>query len=171
MHCLKQLCCNCCPHVMLIRPREYLQQILCDACLGAADGAGPSTNGDIKDGQPTSRELFFKTRLCDKFMQFGDCPYGDRCHYAHGYQDLREKGSVSVRPCAACSCATMTSQHTHMKVNWPVLLGISNMCNDWELRCHDTMPLGCSAVQQHHACILLSTIVASVGRFVLRHDA
>lgn len=61
-----------------------------------ADGAGPSSNADSRDGQPSSRELFFKTRLCDKFMQFGDCPYGDRCHYAHGPQDLREKGSVAV---------------------------------------------------------------------------
>ena len=61
-----------------------------------ADGAGPSSNGDAKDGQPTSRELFYKTRLCDKFMQYGDCPYGDRCHYAHGYPDLREKGSMTV---------------------------------------------------------------------------
>lgn len=59
------------------------------------DGVGPSTNGDSIDGQPTSRELFFKTRLCDKFMNFGDCPYGDRCHYAHGYQDMRQKGSVT----------------------------------------------------------------------------
>ncbi|KAL3157713.1 hypothetical protein ABBQ32_012144 [Trebouxia sp. C0010 RCD-2024] len=59
------------------------------------EGAGPSSNGDLRDGQPSSRELFFKTRLCDKFMQFGDCPYGDRCHYAHGPQDLREKGSVA----------------------------------------------------------------------------
>lgn len=64
------------------------------------DGAGPS-NGDMKDGQPTSRELFYKTRLCDKFMQFGDCPYGDRCHYAHGPQDLREKGSVTGNGIAA----------------------------------------------------------------------
>lgn len=75
--------------------RRYLQHLLSQAGW-CADGAGPSSNGESRDGQPSSRELFFKTRLCDKFMQFGDCPYGDRCHYAHGPQDRREKGSVAV---------------------------------------------------------------------------
>ncbi|KAI8070012.1 hypothetical protein BC940DRAFT_296725 [Gongronella butleri] len=32
----------------------------------------------------------FKTRLCERFETDGECPYGSRCTFAHGIQELRE---------------------------------------------------------------------------------
>jgi hypothetical protein len=32
----------------------------------------------------------FKTRLCERFQTEGFCPYGDKCSFAHGSDDLRE---------------------------------------------------------------------------------
>lgn len=48
--------------------------------------------------QPPGREYFYKTRLCDKFMSGAGCPYGARCHYAHGEHELRNKGETKVGP-------------------------------------------------------------------------
>ena len=30
----------------------------------------------------------YKTRLCRTFMERGSCPYGDKCDFAHGTNDL-----------------------------------------------------------------------------------
>eukprot|EP00891_Asterochloris_glomerata_P008101 jgi/Astpho2/8101/fgenesh1_pg.00120_%23_62_t len=46
--------------------------------------------------QPPGREYFYKTRLCDKFMSGAGCPYGARCHYAHGEHELRNKGETKI---------------------------------------------------------------------------
>ncbi|KAF9975003.1 nudix (nucleoside diphosphate linked moiety X)-type motif 2 [Actinomortierella ambigua] len=35
---------------------------------------------------------FHKTRLCEKFMNEGECPFGNRCTYAHGREELRARG-------------------------------------------------------------------------------
>ncbi|KAG0313971.1 nudix (nucleoside diphosphate linked moiety X)-type motif 2 [Dissophora globulifera] len=34
---------------------------------------------------------FHKTRLCERFMNDGDCPFGTRCTYAHGREELRQR--------------------------------------------------------------------------------
>ncbi|KAF9433569.1 hypothetical protein BGZ76_009263 [Entomortierella beljakovae] len=34
---------------------------------------------------------FHKTRLCERFMNEGECPFGPRCTYAHGKEDLRQR--------------------------------------------------------------------------------
>ncbi|KAF8925828.1 nudix (nucleoside diphosphate linked moiety X)-type motif 2 [Dissophora ornata] len=34
---------------------------------------------------------FHKTRLCERFMNEGDCPFGPRCTYAHGREELRQR--------------------------------------------------------------------------------
>ncbi len=31
-----------------------------------------------------NKESMRKTRLCERFMQTGNCPYGDKCTFAHG---------------------------------------------------------------------------------------
>ena len=31
-----------------------------------------------------------KSQLCKKFMEFGYCPYGKRCKFAHGSHELRK---------------------------------------------------------------------------------
>lgn len=34
----------------------------------------------------------FKTKLCDNFLK-GSCTFGDRCHFAHGAEEMRSGGS------------------------------------------------------------------------------
>ena len=33
----------------------------------------------------------YKTELCKKFMERGTCPYGQKCRFAHGKEELLEK--------------------------------------------------------------------------------
>lgn len=48
-----------------------------------------------------------KTRLCEKFMTQGHCPYGDKCTFAHGYAEVCEAWVCSSL--TAGSCLTLTS--------------------------------------------------------------
>ncbi|KAF9203026.1 hypothetical protein BGZ49_006878 [Haplosporangium sp. Z 27] len=34
---------------------------------------------------------FHKTRLCERYMSDGECPFGNRCTYAHGREELRQR--------------------------------------------------------------------------------
>ncbi|KAG0030255.1 nudix (nucleoside diphosphate linked moiety X)-type motif 2 [Podila clonocystis] len=34
---------------------------------------------------------FHKTRLCERFMNDGECPFGKKCTYAHGREELRQR--------------------------------------------------------------------------------
>lgn len=52
------------------------QQVQMYAPVGGAAPAQSNSN------------MFFKTRLCNKWRQ-GMCPFGDKCTYAHGQQELR----------------------------------------------------------------------------------
>ena len=82
--------------------------------------------------QPPGREYFYKTRLCDKFMSGAGCPYGARCHYAHGEHELRNKGETKVgpqqlerlTPCLQCggimSAAVERGQGWWALQPWPV---------------------------------------------------
>jgi len=56
----------------------------------------PSTNGHLKEtgggggstsagsAPPNARPSNWKTRLCNKWETTGHCPFGDKCHFAHG---------------------------------------------------------------------------------------
>ncbi|KAK1399987.1 zinc finger CCCH domain-containing protein 39-like [Heracleum sosnowskyi] len=35
----------------------------------------------------------WKTRMCSKWESTGQCPFGDRCHFAHGYSELQVSGA------------------------------------------------------------------------------
>ncbi|KAK3847818.1 MAG: hypothetical protein J3R72DRAFT_485463 [Linnemannia gamsii] len=43
-----------------------------------------------KRTEPAEGE-FHKTRLCERFMTDGECPYGTKCSYAHGREELRQR--------------------------------------------------------------------------------
>ncbi|KAF9082422.1 nudix (nucleoside diphosphate linked moiety X)-type motif 2 [Mortierella sp. GBA35] len=43
-----------------------------------------------KRTEPTENE-FHKTRLCERFMNDGECPFGTKCTYAHGREELRQR--------------------------------------------------------------------------------
>ncbi|KAL7099760.1 hypothetical protein ACP275_09G105500 [Erythranthe tilingii] len=37
----------------------------------------------------------WKTKLCMKWLRFGDCPFGVKCSYAHGREELQELGAYA----------------------------------------------------------------------------
>ncbi|KAL6534649.1 hypothetical protein OROGR_013324 [Orobanche gracilis] len=39
------------------------------------------------------QKVFWKTKMCSKW-EMGHCPFGERCHYAHGQSDLRFPGNL-----------------------------------------------------------------------------
>ncbi|CAA0842830.1 Zinc finger CCCH domain-containing protein 39 [Striga hermonthica] len=46
----------------------------------------------ISIGGDFDQRAFWKTRVCSKW-EMGHCPYGDKCHYAHGHSELRFSGN------------------------------------------------------------------------------
>ena len=38
-----------------------------------------------------------KLELCRKFTELGHCPYGRKCKFAHGFQELRKDNSANFR--------------------------------------------------------------------------
>merc|ERR1711915_529275 len=38
----------------------------------------------------------FKTRECWRFMKYGNCNYGNTCHFAHGKHELRNGDFVKI---------------------------------------------------------------------------
>ncbi|KAJ1529043.1 nudix (nucleoside diphosphate linked moiety X)-type motif 2, partial [Nowakowskiella sp. JEL0078] len=49
-------------------------------------------NIDLKK-QPVHDNQLFKTRLCERFETDGFCPYGNRCTFAHGTVELRDRST------------------------------------------------------------------------------
>ena len=43
-------------------------------------------------------EKKIKTKLCEKFLQFGMCAFGDHCTYAHGVRELQKAVSTLGSP-------------------------------------------------------------------------
>ncbi|CAN0900261.1 Zinc finger CCCH domain-containing protein 39 [Linum grandiflorum] len=39
-----------------------------------------------------AKPVYWKTRLCSKFEITGHCPFGDKCHFAHGIAELHANG-------------------------------------------------------------------------------
>lgn len=37
----------------------------------------------------------YKTVLCKHFGQSGTCSYGDKCQFAHGFQELKSVGTIN----------------------------------------------------------------------------
>ena len=48
------------------------------------------------------RTTAFKSRLCTRFMQKGECSYGPTCHFAHGHDDLQNMDRASTGPAVSC---------------------------------------------------------------------
>ncbi|GAB4856100.1 hypothetical protein Ancab_024740 [Ancistrocladus abbreviatus] len=53
-------------------------------------GSAPALQMKSQSGPPSASN--YKTKLCDNFAK-GSCTFGDRCHFAHGAEELR-KSSV-----------------------------------------------------------------------------
>jgi len=50
---------------------------------------------------PRMRDTFHKTRLCRTFRQTGKCPFGDRCNFAHGPEEMRTTEEALALLCTA----------------------------------------------------------------------
>ena len=44
----------------------------------------------------------FKTELCKTYNQFGSCKYGNKCHFAHGEEELLPKMTSSYYKNTTC---------------------------------------------------------------------
>ncbi len=54
---------------------------------------------DVEDMAQKKTDMLYKTTLCVKFVSYGSCPFGIKCHFAHGVKDLRtaaEEASTSA---------------------------------------------------------------------------
>ena len=53
---------------------------------------------------PHTEELRYKTEMCKKWVENnGDCPYGFKCRFAHGHEEVQSKnfinGKYRSKPC------------------------------------------------------------------------
>lgn len=55
-----------------------------------SSGNGSGGNGSRKKGKPSTNTELYKTELCASYMSTGgNCPYGDKCQFAHGEAELK----------------------------------------------------------------------------------
>lgn len=54
-------------------------------------------DGSKEEDQRNKSQLYFKTRLCIRYMQTGYCNRGSACTFAHGYDDIRVLGQPEQR--------------------------------------------------------------------------
>ncbi|GIL81346.1 hypothetical protein Vretimale_1101 [Volvox reticuliferus] len=68
---------------------------------GGGGGGGGVPGSAADDDQQSNRgknQGSRKTRLCEKFMTQGHCPYGDKCTFAHGMDELRPAAARDNTP-------------------------------------------------------------------------
>jgi hypothetical protein len=47
----------------------------------------------LSNGKKTKTDRY-KTELCKNFEETGKCNYGNKCEFAHGKKDLKERSKV-----------------------------------------------------------------------------
>ena len=47
------------------------------------------------DSAKDAKKKPFKTKICDSWVRNGNCPFGRRCHYAHGKEELQNQNSTN----------------------------------------------------------------------------
>ena len=58
-----------------------------------------TTKIKLKPKKEVNKKLgnnLYKTEICQTFEEFGFCKYGNKCQYAHGYDELRIKPEVKL---------------------------------------------------------------------------
>lgn len=81
-----------------------------EATAGASDTR--QTIPSTASGAVSKSQLYYKTRLCIRFMQMGYCNRGASCTFAHGYEDLRLMEYNQNDPDRATHGASDRHQHT-----------------------------------------------------------
>eukprot|EP00961_Rhodomonas_salina_P117834 1585985-Rhodomonas_salina.1 len=64
------------------KPAHYEEE----HCHSSCDDHARGSNNKKKMGKT---DPFFKTRMCKNWEQTGACPFGERCNFAHGHDELR----------------------------------------------------------------------------------
>uniref|UniRef100_A0A0D6R4Y8 C3H1-type domain-containing protein n=1 Tax=Araucaria cunninghamii TaxID=56994 RepID=A0A0D6R4Y8_ARACU len=60
---------------------------------GANGNSNGNNNGNNNSGNGAfQRPMYWKTRICNKWETTGHCPFGDKCHFAHGVAELQKYG-------------------------------------------------------------------------------
>ncbi|KAA8533453.1 hypothetical protein F0562_031113 [Nyssa sinensis] len=60
--------------------------------LSPTVGGGYGNSGDAPNQKPSN----WKTRICNKWETTGHCPFGSKCHFAHGVGELHKYGGGLV---------------------------------------------------------------------------
>ncbi|OMJ20417.1 hypothetical protein AYI69_g6212 [Smittium culicis] len=55
-------------------------------------------NHSSSDQNGNQENSLYKTKLCEKYVSTGDCPYGSKCVFAHGNSDLRSRPMQNPQP-------------------------------------------------------------------------
>ena len=66
----------------------------------------------------------YKTVLCKKFMVNQSCPYGDKCQFAHGEQELRPLNNQAQNMMYTMN---MNSKNQNNMLNYKIV-----KCKNWE---------------------------------------
>ncbi|KAI7865651.1 hypothetical protein BDF14DRAFT_1744067 [Spinellus fusiger] len=80
----------------------------------------------------------YKTRLCERFENEGNCPYGPKCTFAHGLQELRERTQEAEEMLLSKPAPTVVVQqegHTLFKTKYCERFMRDNHCQ-YGTKCH-----------------------------------
>ncbi|GFZ20908.1 zinc finger (CCCH-type) family protein [Actinidia rufa] len=82
-----------------VDPRE--SSAISIGTMGQKTGSGPdqcdgnrsgSFGSDLDRFRGNAKGTYWKTKLCSKWETTGQCPFGERCHFAHGLSELQLPG-------------------------------------------------------------------------------
>ena len=69
----------------------------------------------------------YKTALCKKYKESQSCPYGDKCQFAHGEQDLRTMNAMSQNMMFTLGMGGMGNKNQNSMLNYKIV-----KCKNWE---------------------------------------
>lgn len=78
------------------RTRESVAISLGPGSSGGANGNGGTVAVAAAASNSTVKPSNWKTRICNKWEQTGYCPFGSKCHFAHGAAELHQYGGGLV---------------------------------------------------------------------------
>ncbi|KAJ2832863.1 hypothetical protein GGI24_001065 [Coemansia furcata] len=76
------------------QPRQHQQPLLSPQSQQFQQSTRVLQNPGLK----FNSNPLYKTRLCQRFTEQGDCPYNDKCQFAHGDQELRAAPEQPPQP-------------------------------------------------------------------------
>lgn len=82
---------------MLSRKNYYRQTPKKVYDLGCFHDANTDDGSSLEETAPAKFYIKEKSELCKKFMEKGSCPYGYKCKFAHGSQELRQNNSQNCK--------------------------------------------------------------------------